>query len=120
MLQWRPQALISVWAGVSVFQVIAEPSSYGDTDARMCGCCCLALPAGLSSAVVFLVHPSSEPSPNKLNLLVPALAAGVHCLIAINGPGRVEGLTAPAAGTLGAKGSGNKPVLHPYCMCVFV
>lgn len=64
--------------------------------------CCLVAPAGLASAVVFLVHPSSEPSPNKLNLLVPALAAGCHCLVAINGPSRVDGLTArPAANVSG-------------------
>lgn len=53
---------------------------------------------GLSSAVVFLVHPSSDPSPSKLQLLIPPLAAGCHCLVAINGPSRVEGLITAATG----------------------
>ena len=44
--------------------------------------------------MVFLVHPSSEPSPAKLSLLVPALVSGCHCLVAINGPSSVEGLAA--------------------------
>ncbi len=61
--------------------------------------------AGMSSAVVFLVHPSSEPSPSKLSLLVPALVAGCHCLVAINGPSRVEGLTAGRDAT-GEQGDG--------------
>jgi hypothetical protein len=55
---------------------------------------CLLWSAGLSSAVVFLVHPSSEPSPSKLQLLIPPLAAGCHCLVAINGPSRLQGLAA--------------------------
>lgn len=54
--------------------------------------------AGLSSAVVFLVHPSSEPSPSKLQLLIPPLAAGCHCLVAVNGPSRVKGLAGATAG----------------------
>lgn len=62
----------------------------------LCSGCMPCPSAGLSSAVVFMVHPSSEPSPNKLNLLIPPLAAGCHCLVAINGPTRVQLRTAGA------------------------
>lgn len=48
--------------------------------------------------MVFLVHPSSEPSSSKLQLLIPPLAAGCHCLVAVNGPSRVRGLAAVTAG----------------------
>eukprot|EP00775_Hariotina_reticulata_P008232 gene8232-8422_t len=60
---------------------------------------------GLASAVVFLVHPSSEPSPEKLVLLEGALAAGRRCLVAINGPSRqprlLQGVAAPPASLAG-------------------
>lgn len=48
--------------------------------------------------MVFLVHPSSEPSPSKLQLLILPLAAGCHCLVAVNGPSRVRGLAAATTG----------------------
>jgi hypothetical protein len=51
---------------------------------------------GLASAVVYLVHPSSQPSPDQLEVLWGPLAAGRHVLVAINGPSRVKGLTAAA------------------------
>lgn len=53
---------------------------------------------GFASAVVFLVHPGSEPAPDKLAVLAGPLAAGRQCLVAINGPGRVKSLAAAAAG----------------------
>eukprot|EP00879_Flechtneria_rotunda_P004696 GHRR01004960.1.p1 GENE.GHRR01004960.1~~GHRR01004960.1.p1 ORF type:complete len:884 (+),score=323.86 GHRR01004960.1:843-3494(+) len=57
---------------------------------------------GLASAVVYLVHPNSEPSAEKLALLEGPLAAGRHVLVAVNGPGRVKGL-------LNAAASGQEP-----------
>jgi hypothetical protein len=54
--------------------------------------------AGSASAVVFLMHPGSEPSPDKLAVLESPLAAGRQCLVAINGPGRVKSLTTGAGG----------------------
>eukprot|EP00882_Tetradesmus_deserticola_P001422 GHRQ01001538.1.p1 GENE.GHRQ01001538.1~~GHRQ01001538.1.p1 ORF type:complete len:205 (+),score=97.41 GHRQ01001538.1:47-616(+) len=60
---------------------------------------------GFASAVVFLVHPGSEPSPDKLAVLEGPLAAGRQCLVAINGPSRVKGLTAGAGGEAGSGGA---------------
>lgn len=41
---------------------------------------------------MYLVHPSSQPSVDKLALLAGPLAAGCHTLIAVNGPSRMPGL----------------------------
>lgn len=62
--------------------------------------CCGTVPPGLASAVVYLVHPSTEPTPDQLEVLWGPLAAGRHVLVAINGPSRVKGLTAAAGGTV--------------------
>jgi hypothetical protein len=56
--------------------------------------------------VVYLVHPRTQPAPDKLALLAAPLAAGCHCLIAINGPGRAPGL-------IGGGGGGRTPAAVP-------
>eukprot|EP00878_Enallax_costatus_P000521 GHUV01000616.1.p1 GENE.GHUV01000616.1~~GHUV01000616.1.p1 ORF type:complete len:437 (+),score=146.12 GHUV01000616.1:1904-3214(+) len=74
---------------------------------------------GLASAVVYLVHPSSQPSPDALEVLWGPLAAGRHVLVAINGPSRVRGLAAAATGIPVAAGmtredvAGAGPVMPP-------
>ncbi|KAF6259447.1 hypothetical protein COO60DRAFT_1460173 [Scenedesmus sp. NREL 46B-D3] len=83
------------------FCCCASHSSAAAAPASPCKWCS----AGFASAVVFLVHPGSEPSPDKLAALEGPLAAGRQCLVAINGPGRVKGLT---AGTSGATGGGSE------------
>jgi hypothetical protein len=76
-------------------------------------CTCVCVHAGLASAVLFLIHPGSEPSPAALLLLEAPLAAGRRVLLAINGPSRVDGLlpgadvgaTSPAADGGGVNGA---------------
>jgi len=76
------------------------PPDHGDPDQVCLLLLLLLLPplmccwSGLASAVVFLVHPASEPSADKLLLLEGPLSAGRRCLVAINGPGRHPGLLA--------------------------
>lgn len=87
-----------------------------------------AFASGLASAVVYLVHPASEPSPDQLEVLWGPLAAGRHVLVAINGPSRVKGLAAAAAAgapapaatlsTEDAQGeSGTLHLSSSYAMC---
>ncbi|KAF8068396.1 hypothetical protein HT031_002085 [Scenedesmus sp. PABB004] len=95
-LAGSPNTYVAVFPGLN---------SADEPTRRLSNSLALAL-SGLASAVVFLVHPASEPAPDALSLLARPLAAGRHCLVAINGPARVKGLLRDGGGGGGGGGGG--------------